>query len=202
MPERVWRWCLRNRAVASLIATAASFLLVALAVSATAAVMIYDTNQTLKNTNVALGKAKNLAETRQKIAEDAARAANAQNRNAVETETEWINVMEHRLRYVPEIQDVREKMLSDATRNLDESIRAMTSFAGHRLATEGRGDQLADARPRRQRLGDFHLSRNRFTEALEQFRLMDEILEPLAKAKPEDPMAQVRLAKSRRRSGS
>ena len=90
--------------------------------------MIYDTNQTLKNTNVALGKAKNLAETRQKIAEDAARAANAQNRNAVETETEWINVMEHRLRYVPEIQDVREKMLSDATRNLDESIRAMTSL--------------------------------------------------------------------------
>ena len=37
-PERVWRWCLRNRVVASLIATAASFLLVALAVSATAAV--------------------------------------------------------------------------------------------------------------------------------------------------------------------
>ena len=30
---------------------------------------------------------------------------------------------------------------------------------------------------------------------------MDEILEPLAKAKPEDPMAQVRLAKSRRQIG-
>ena len=134
-PSELWRWCLRNRAVASLIGTAASFLLFALAVSATAAVTIYQKNQTLRNTNVALAKAKNLAETKQKVAEDAARAANAQNKNAVETETEWINVMEHRLRYVAEVQDVREKMLSDATKNLDESIRAMTSL---RLSSAGR----------------------------------------------------------------
>jgi serine/threonine protein kinase/tetratricopeptide (TPR) repeat protein len=201
-PERVWRWCLRNRAVASLIATAASFLLLALAVSAIAAVTIYRKNRTLRDTNVALAKEKSLAETRQIIAEDAAQAANAQNRNAVETETEWINVMEHRLRYVPEVQEVREKMLSDATKNLDESIRAMTSLrAIIGWAPKDEENNWRTLARARHRLGEFHLSRNRFTEALEQFRLMDEIVESLAKASPDDPMAQMRLARSRRQIG-
>ena len=57
---------------------------------------------------VALAKAKDLAENqrqvavaKQKIAEDAARAANSQNRNAVEAEVAWINVMEHNCAMCP-----------------------------------------------------------------------------------------------------
>ena len=201
-PEHVWRWCLRNKAVASLIATVATSVLAGLAV--TSGLVL-----TLSQTNTALAKAKDHAEeqrlvavAKQKIAEDAARAANSQNRNAVEAEVAWINVMEHQLRYVPEVQDVREKMLSDATKHLDESIRSMTSLrkviGWAPSDEENNWKSLARAR---QRLGDFNLQRNRFTDALEQFRLMDEILETMAKANPEDPMAQFRLARSRRQLG-
>ena len=207
--EHLLRWCLRNQLVAGLGAAAAASLLIGTAVSTTLAVNVSQKNQTLSLTNVALAKAKDLAEqqrqvavTKQQQAEDAARAANAQNRNAVEAEVAWINVMEHQLRYVPEVQDVREKMLSDATKRLDESIRAMTGL--RKVIGWAPGDEennwksLARAR---QRLGDFNLQRNRFTEALEQFRLMDEILETMAKANPLDPMAQFRLARSRRQLG-
>ena len=110
--------------------------------------------------------------------------------------------MEHRLRYVPEVQDVREKMLSDATKNLDASIRAMTSLRSViGWAPEDEENNWRTLARARQRLGVFHLSRNRFTEALEQFRLMDEIVERLAEANPDDLMAQIRLAQSRRQIG-
>ncbi len=208
-PERAWRWCLRNRRVASLIAIAASSVLVALAVSAAAAVTNYQHNQILRATNTALAEAKKLADEqksiavgKQKLAEDAARAANEQNRNAVDTEVAWIDALEHKLRHVPDIQDVREQMLTDATTNLDNSVRAMTglrSVIGWDPKDEEKNwRSLARAR---QRLGEFSLSLNRFSDAMKHFRSMDEIIETLAKANPDDPMAQFRLARTRRQLG-
>ena len=90
-------------------------------------------------------------------------------------------------------------MLTDATRNLDSSIRAMTGLRDvvGWAPKDDEGNWSSLARDR-QWLGDFNLSRNRFAEALEQFRLKDEILARLAKANPNDQMAQFRLALSQR----
>ncbi len=207
--ERLWRLCVRNKALASASAAAALILLVAAVGGSAQAVIISQKNQTLELTNTALAKAKEIADeqtkvavAKQKAAEEAAKAANKQNQHVVETEVAWINVMEHKLRHVPEVQDVREQMLADATRTLDESIRAMTGLrevvGWDPKDEENNWRTLARAR---QRLGDFNLSRNRFTDALEQFRLMDEIIQTLAKASPDDAMAQFRLARSRRQLG-
>jgi eukaryotic-like serine/threonine-protein kinase len=207
--ERLWRLCVRNPVVAIVSAAAVLFLLAGAVGGTASAVIITGKNQALYLTNIALEKAKETADlqrtvavTKQKIAEQAARAANKQNQQVVETEVSWINVMEHKLRYVPEVQDVREQMLADATKTLDNSIRMMTSLrevvGWDAKDEENNWRTLARAR---QRLGDFNLSRNRFTEALAQFRLMDEIIETLAKASPDDVMAQFRLARSRRQLG-
>ena len=208
-PERLWRWCVRNTALASSLMAAAGILLIAAIGGTAQAVIITQKNQTLELTNVALEKAKDAADEQRKVAvakqqaaEAAARAANKQNKKVVETEVAWINVMEHKLRYVPEVQDVREQMLADATTTLDDSIRSMTGLRDvvgwDPKDEENNWRTLAQAR---QRLGDFSLSRNRFTEALTQFRLMDEIIQTLAKASPDDAMAQFRLARSRRQLG-
>ncbi len=202
-PARLWRWCLRNKGVASLGTAAAAFLLVAAAVSVAAAVMIGQKNQALSATNVALMEAKSRAESKQRLAEDAARAANEQNRNAVDTEVSWISILEDKLRYVPDLDEVREQMLTGAIKNLDNSVRAMTSLRNvigwDPMDEEKNWRSLARAR---QRLGDVSLRLNRITAAMEQYRLMDELIETQAKANPGDPMAQFRLARTRRLLGS
>ena len=52
-----------------------------------------------------------------------------------------------------------------------------------------------------QRLGELSLSLNRFVDAMKQYRLMDEIIEKMAKASPSDVLAQFRLARTRRQLG-
>ena len=200
---RLWRWCLRNKGVASLGTAAATFLLVAAAISVAAAVLIGQKNQALNATNVALIEAKSRAESKQKLAEDAAQAANEQNRNAVDTEVSWIGILEDKLRYVPDLEEVREQMLTGAIKNLDNSVRAMTSLRNvigwDPKDEEKNWRSLARAR---QRLGDVSLRLNRITAAMEQYRLMDQLIETQAKANPGDPMAQFRLARTRRLLGS
>jgi serine/threonine-protein kinase len=56
-PERLWRWCLRNRRVAGLIAAVAVLLVVAASVSTAFAVTVNRKNRKLGETNAALGKA-------------------------------------------------------------------------------------------------------------------------------------------------
>ena len=166
-PERLWRWCLRNTAPASSLMAAAGILLIAAIGGTAQAVIITQKNQTLELTNVAvLEKAKDAADEQRKVAvakqqaaEAAARAANKQNKKVVETEVAWINVMEHKLRYVPEVRDLREQMLADATTTLDDSIRSMTGLRDvvgwDPKDEENNWRTLAQAR---QRLGDFSLS--------------------------------------------
>jgi tetratricopeptide (TPR) repeat protein len=167
------------------------------------------TNGALENANIALveatARAKQgqlVAEEKQKLALKAALAANTQNRNAVDTEVKMLTLLEDRLRYIPGLQDVRSEMLTHAINNLDDAASVMTSMRDDNgwPAEDEEKFWRTLARAHR-RFGDHSLSLNRFTDAMKQYRLMDEIIDTMAKASPADPLAQFRLARTRRQLG-
>jgi serine/threonine-protein kinase len=201
-PERLWRWCLRNRRVAAL-AAAVAVLLVAVTVGSVVAVVI------VSGKNQALVEAKNTADEqrleaqrRQRLAEAAGQAAVQQNRNLVETQLGLINLLEGQLRDAPQLQDVRREVLDKAIAGLEAAAQAMTGLrkeVGWPAKDEALNWQsLAKAR---QRLGQLFLSLNRIESSMEQYRQADAIAERLAAANPGDLLAQMQFAKSRRRLG-
>jgi len=208
--ERLWRWCLRNQAVAALAATVALLLLIVAAVASMAAVTENRQNQALHQVNVSLKEANGRAETRrleaeqkQKLAEAAARAANEQNLSLVGAEVEMIDLLEGRLRHVPELQDVRGQVLDRAVKNLDGAARMMSDLQHRDVPWDPKDEErnLRSVARARQRMGELSLSLNRIGEAMEQFQLADAIVEKLAAATSGDLTAQVRLARSRRQLG-
>ena len=68
------------------------------------------------------------AERKRKLAETAAHAANEQNRSTIDAQVALISLMETRLRHVPALQDVREKILDDTAKSLNDSAQAMTDL--------------------------------------------------------------------------
>jgi len=161
-PERLWRWCLRNKRVAALAATVALLLILVVAGSVGAAYTINLKNQAL---NVANSKAEErrieaeskqkIAETAQRLAQTAARAAIDQNRSVVDADTNLTGLLLEKLRYVPAIQDVRGQLLDEAIKSLTAAAEGMTNLPRRRLGPQGRGAQLevggqgtsADRRP-------------------------------------------------------
>ena len=193
--ERLWRWCLRNPRVASLSALVLLMAPVA-AGSAIAAVTVSGQNQ-------ALGEAKKLAEEKQQRTVAAARAANEQNRIAVESQVELIILLERKLRYVPEIQDVREKILDTACKRLEAAARAMTDLRRdvewNPQDEEYNWRSLAQAH---QALGNQNLSRNQVNEAMAQYREAEEIITRVVTAQSGDLNLQVNLLRTQRQMGS
>jgi len=208
--ERLWRWCRRNQAVAALGAAVGLLLLIVAAVASRAAVMENRKNRALNQVNASLNEANGRAEARrveavqkQQIAEAAARAANEQNLSLVDAEAEMIQLLEGRLRHVPELQDVRGQVLDRAVKNLDGAARLMTDLQHRDIPWDPKDEKrnLRSLARARQRLGELSLSLNRFGEAMEQFRLSDAIVDKLAAADPGDLALQVFLARSRRQLG-
>jgi eukaryotic-like serine/threonine-protein kinase len=200
--ERLWRWCLRNQKVAGLGVTVA-LLLVVVAAGAVASTIIFGhKNQALYEANLKAENRRNDAETKRKLAETAARAANVQNRSAVDAWAELIVQLEGNLRHVAALEGVREQMLEKASKNLEAAARAMTDLRhdiGWGPTDEERNwRSLATAR---QRLGQLRQSQGRLKDAMEQFRQMDAIVQTLAAAAPGDLAAQTRLARSQRLLG-
>jgi eukaryotic-like serine/threonine-protein kinase len=200
--ERAWRWCLRNPRVAVLSAAIALLLLIVTAGSAIVAVMFSQKNQ-------ALGAAKTLAEQKQaeaeqkqKVAIAAARAANAQNRSAVDAQVDLIILLERNLRHVPVLQGQREQILDKAVTRLEEAAQAMTNL--RRDVEWGAADEernwksLARAH---QALGGLSVSRNHVSDAMAQFRQADDIIAKLAAADPENLDRQVNLIRTQRQLG-
>ena len=128
--ERLWRWCLRNQKVAGLGATVALLLVVVAAGRAVASTIIFGhKNQALFEANLKAEKpGANDAENKRKLAETAARAANVQNRSAVDAWAELIVQLEGNLRHVAALEGVREQMLEKASKNLEAAARAMTDL--------------------------------------------------------------------------
>ena len=208
-PERLWRWCLRNRKVAALGAAVGLLLALVAAVSTTAAVMVSGRNTALHESNSARvrpGPKPRNDGTRPTASgcspRRSARAATDQNRRLVEAELEMIGLLEANLRHVAALQGVREKVLDRAVKNLDVAAQTMTNLRNDLgwdpTAEERNWRLLARAR---QRLGEFYLAQSRFKEAMEQFRQMDAIIELLATAAPGDLAAQIRLGRTQRQLG-
>jgi tetratricopeptide (TPR) repeat protein/tRNA A-37 threonylcarbamoyl transferase component Bud32 len=206
--ERLARWCLRNKRVAVLAAAVALLLSTVAVVSGVAALLVARKNRALETANFALIEAnaraeegRQDAETKRVLAEAAARAANEQNRSAVDAQVELIQLLEGRLRFVPELQDVRREMLAKTAKNLDGAARAMTALRndiGWDAKDETRNwRSLARAH---QRLGELSLSLNQFADAMEQFGHTEAIVERLA-ADPDNLVAQIGLGKVKRQLG-
>jgi eukaryotic-like serine/threonine-protein kinase len=215
-PERLWRWCLRNKGVAALGAAVLLLMMTVAAVLAVGIVTVSRRNEQLRVANVALVDANARAEAKQreaeeqhleadrkrKLAEAAARAANEQNRVAVDAEIDMITLLEQRLRHVPALQDVREKMLDDAVKNLDAAAQAMTDLRRD-IGWDPKNEDLnwRSLARARQRLGESRLAQGRFKDAMEQFQRMEAIVATLAASKPDDLAAQARLARTQRMLG-
>jgi tetratricopeptide (TPR) repeat protein len=185
--ERLWRWCLRNRWVASLSAAVALLLVVVAAGSTIAAVMFDKQNRALSKSNGELGIAKKLAEEKHQHAVASARVANEQNRIAVGAAVDIVRLFEGELRFVPAIQNLREQMLNKMVARLKEAAEAMTKL---RLDAESDPEDeghnwrvLASAR---HALGRLSLSRNQVTDAMAQFRQAEAIIVERAMAEPEN----------------
>jgi serine/threonine-protein kinase len=200
--ERLWRWCLRNRRVASLAAALVLFVISGLVGLAATVVIVNGKNQALRTANARAEERRQEAERKQLLAEAAGQAAVEQDRSLVDTQLSLIDLLEGRLRDVPQIQDVRAQVFDKAISVLDAAARTMTSLRqdiGWPARDEARNWQsLAKAR---QRLAELCMSLNRIQDAMEQFRQADTIAATRAAANPGDLAAQIQLAKSRRRLG-
>ena len=173
-------------------------------------------NEQLREANVALGDAnvqveakrreadeqRQEAERKRKLAEAAAHAANEQNRSAIDAEVAMIQLLEQRLRHVPALQDVREQVLDNATKNLDAAAKAMTDLRRD-IGWDPKSEDLnwRSLARAHQRLGELRLSQGRFKDAMEQFQEMEAIIATLAASKPGDLAAQAYLARTQRMLG-
>jgi eukaryotic-like serine/threonine-protein kinase len=200
--ERLWRWCLRNRKVASLSAAVALLLLIVAAGSAIAAVTVNRQNQELGNANTLAEEKRQEAERKQILAVAAARAANEQNRSAVDAQVDLIQLLDNKLRYVPAIQDERDQLLDKAIKRLGAAAQAMTDLRRDvQWAPEDEGRTWRSLARAHQALGKVSLSRNQIDEAMSRFRQADEIIANLAAADPGELDVQVDLARIQREIG-
>ena len=187
-PERLWRWCLRNRRVASLSAAVALLLVIVAAGSAIAAVR--------------LDKARNVAESKEKVAVAAARAANQQNRSAVEAELELVRLLDGQLRYAPEIQNDREELIDKAIKRLKDAAQAMTDLRRDvEWAPKDEVDNWKSIARAHQAQARVSLARNKVNDAIGQYQRMEEIIARLAAAAPGDLTMQANLFRIQREIG-
>ena len=200
--ERLWRWCLRNPRVASLSAAVALLLLIVTAGSAIAAVTVSGQNLALGKANTRAEEKRAEAEYKQQVAVDAARAANEQNRSAVDAQVDLIRLLEGKLRFVPAIQNDREQLLDKAVARLGAAAQAMTDLRREvEWAPEDEGSNWRSLAGAHFALGRLSLSRNQVTDAMGQFRQAEEIIAERATADPENLDMQVNWVRIQRQLG-
>ena len=197
--ERLWRWCLRNRRVAALSAAVALLLVTVAAGSATAAVR----SRRPPGRPTLADERRQEAERKQKLAVAAARAANEQNRSAVEADVDLIVLLNRRLRHVPAIQIDREQILDKAIARLGAAARAMTDLRRDvEWAPKDEGHNWRSLARAQQAQASVSLSRNKIDLAMEQLRQAEEILTRLTVAEPGDLALQVNLLRTKRQLGN
>ncbi len=195
--ERAAKWARRKPALA--VAYTLGLLCVPLVVlaagSGIAAVTVSRQNQ-------ALGKANTLAEQKRQLAVAAARAANEQNRSAVDAHVDLITLMGSKLRFVPAIQDEREQIVDNAKKRLEAGVRAMTDLRRDvEWAPEDEGHNWRSLARAHQALGRLSLMRNQVTDGMAQFRQAEEIIAELATADPENLNVQIDWVRTQRQLG-
>ena len=138
----------------------------------------------------------------EKLAVAAARAANEQNRIAVDAQVELIRLLDGKLRHVPAIQDEREQILDKAIARLEAAAQAMTDLRRDvEWAPEDEGHNWRSLARAHQAQARVSLSRNQVDDAMGQFRQAEEIIARLAAADPDDLDLQVNLLRTQRELG-
>jgi eukaryotic-like serine/threonine-protein kinase len=207
--ERAWRWCKRNRKVAALSATVAVLLVLTTIGTAVAAVTFRrqsrapgKANAGLTQANSDLAAAYATADAERRRAVEAGQAFMAQNQEILQTQRELIEFLEDRLRHVPGLKEVREKMLDIAALSLESAVGRMTDLRP-KLEFSAADEELSLRSLARahQRIGELRLARNQFAEVMKTFQQVDEIVARFAAAAPDDPAAQIRLVRSQRQLG-
>jgi eukaryotic-like serine/threonine-protein kinase len=221
--EHLWRWCLRNPRVASLSAAVALLLATLLVGSIVGFVIVSGQKHDLSvanaekdKANVSLVASKKLADDRRieaekqrqeaerktKIAVAAARAANEQNRIAVEGDRDLVLLFDGKLKYVSEIQNEREQFLDKAMIRLKDAARVMTDLRRDvDWAPEDEARNWRSLARAHQSLARVSLSRNKVDDGMREFQQMEEIVARLAAAAPGDLDLQVILLRTQRELG-
>ena len=200
--ERVGRWCMRNKVLTGLISAIALLIMTVMVGLATSVVIFGQKNQALTQANSVADNARREAERKEKVAVAAARAANEQNRSAVEAHVDMIVLLQRKLRFVPAIQDEREQLLDKASTRLAGAAKAMTDLRRDvDWAPQDEGHNWRSLARAHQAQGSLNLSRNQVKEAIAQFHQAEEIITKLSVAEPADQDVQVNLIRTKRQLG-
>jgi eukaryotic-like serine/threonine-protein kinase len=201
--ERLWRWCLRNRRLAQLAAMVAFLTLAVTVISIVSAVVYARQNTALEIANGVALKQRTKAEDEKRSAVKAARAANDRSRDIAEAQRDVIfQLLDGKLRYLPELQDVRGEMLAKAKVSIEAAIQSMLELK-REVEWDPKDEELnwRTLAAAHQRLGDLALSQNQIDDAMKHFRELNAIADRLLAADPENLSAQTRLVRCRRQLG-
>jgi tetratricopeptide (TPR) repeat protein len=158
---------------------------------------------------VTLGKANAVAEEKRKDAERkqqlavaAARAANEQNRIAVDAEVELVRLLDGKLRYVPIIQNEREQLIDKATTRLVAAAKAMTDLRRDvEWAPEDEVHNWKSLARAYQAAARVNLARKKVDDAMKQYQQVEEIITRLGAVDPGDLNMRANLMRTRREIG-
>ncbi len=207
--ERLWRWCQRNQRVAKLAAVIVFLIVLVTAISTVSAVVFVRqnrelgiANKTAEDRTIEAKKKQRLAEEAQKRAGVAALAANRQSRTVADVQRDVIEYIDNRLRYLPDLQDVRGHLLEKAKLSLDAAISAMTDL--RRDVEWDKDDEEINWRTlagAHQRLGELDVTQNRVQDGIKHLREFNAIAERLWAADPQNRGVQTRFIRSQRQLG-
>jgi len=199
-PERIWRWCQRNRRVAALSA-AVLLLLVSLAVGGPVAAILIGQQKSLAVQNERLAKAAQVAAeanerkavaneqqavAARKEADENARSAAEQRGLALDALGSLISTVQNKLRGTPATQRLRQELLQigvDGLRRVAKS--AQTAHVADTMMAEAH-----------QRMGDVFQGVGQHTEARQQYEQSHAIRLALVESDPDQAVAQRNLALS------
>ncbi len=193
---------MRNKVLTGLIGAIALLVMTVMVGLATSVVIFGQKNQALTRANSVADNARREAERKEQVAVAAARAANEQNRSAVEAHVDMIVLLQRKLRFVPAIQDEREQLLDKASTRLAGAAKAMTDLRRDvDWAPQDEGHNWRSLARAHQAQGSLNLSRNQVKEAIAQFHQAEEIITKLSVAEPADQDVQVNLIRTKRQLG-
>ncbi len=185
--ERVWRWCLRNKRVASL--------------SAAVALLVLSGLIGLGIAYGSLSRAYAFAEDRRKSALAAALAARTQNKDLVDSVADLVRLLDGPLKDVPAIKDER-KTLEQAIATLRAALETMKSLGRDvEWAPEDEMKNWRKLAKAHQALARVSLRRNNFEDAMSHFQEMASIIARVVAADPSNRDMQVNLIRTQRELG-
>jgi serine/threonine-protein kinase len=176
-PERAWRWCRRNKAVAALTAGVVLSLLTAVVVLAVSLVAVADARDVAQKKETYASEQKVIADVARDVAQKKEKVAKEQSQVAVRTMYDVVNTFQLRLKAIPELRDLRLALLGEAEKGL-ESVYRDADESVYDRTTAGVF----------QRRGDLALEMNQPEKARELYGKSHAITGRMEAESPQDPI--------------